>query len=211
MNLDPDRFANFFCNAVEAQRGQCFESEAAVGDVIGDAGLVTAICARRSLDAQTEHAALAALSRLYEVPPLLSPAKNRLRLSVVICTRNRAALLERCLAAVAAQERPCDELVVVDNGSSDHTSEVIARSPARRVFLSEPSIPLARNAGARAATGDIICYTDDDAVPDPRWLQAIEQAFLRDERIGIVGGDAAPAPWQRGAIARFFAQYMGGA
>lgn len=135
-----------------------------------------------------------------------------LRLSVLICTRNRAALLDRTLDAIAAQTRSADEIVVLDNGSTDTTAEVLdrwsARLPLRRAYLAAPSIPAARNAAARAATGDVLCYTDDDALPAPGWLAALEAAFQRDPRIGIVGGDTHNVDPST-AIDAFFAHHMG--
>lgn len=136
-----------------------------------------------------------------------------LRLSVIIITRNRAELLRRALEALRHQRRPPDEVVVVNNGSSDHTAQVIAEAaehlPVRAVDEPTPGIPRARNAGARAATGDVLCYTDDDATADPGWLEALEDRFQRDPRIGLVGGETLPDDQQPGLIARFFQEYMG--
>lgn len=156
------------------------------------------------------YAVLGAIAARIDRPPPTRPPP--LRLSVLVCTRNRAALLEGTLAAIAAQARPADEVVVVDNGSTDATPALLDRwstvLPLRRVHLATPSIPAARNAAARAATGDILCYTDDDALPEPGSLAAIEAAFLRDERIGIVGGDTRNvAP--NTSIDAFFAHHMG--
>ncbi|HMV70359.1 MAG TPA: glycosyltransferase family A protein, partial [Myxococcota bacterium] len=135
------------------------------------------------------------------------------RVSVIIITRDRAPLLRRALAALRDQRRAPDEVVVVDNGSSDDTPEVIREAaawlPIVHVFEPIAGIPRARNAGAGAATGDLLCYTDDDATADPGWLAAIEDRFQRDPRIGLVGGETLPDDRQTGIIARFFREYMG--
>ncbi len=159
-------------------------------------------------------AAAAELARLTGTPPPPA-APARLTVSVVICTRNRAPLLRAALASIAAQTRAPDQLVVLDNGSSDDTPAVIAAFAHSAPFavdahtLAEPSIPAARNAGARAARGDVIAFLDDDAVARPDWLERLVAALERDPRVGVVGGDLVPAPAQRGVIADFFRQYMG--
>jgi cellulose synthase/poly-beta-1,6-N-acetylglucosamine synthase-like glycosyltransferase len=135
------------------------------------------------------------------------------RVSVLICTRNRRELLRTALDALTRQTRAPDEVVVVNNGSTDGTEAVLdafsARLPLRAVWLEQPGIPGARNAALAAATGDILCFTDDDAIADPGWLAAIEDRFLRDPRVGLVGGETLPDPAQPGLIAAFFRVYMG--
>lgn len=96
-------------------------------------------------------------------------------LSVVICTRDRDRILAGGLAAVAAAEKPAGlslEVVVIDNGSSDPTPDVIAgfadRLPIRRVPEPKPGVAHARNRGIDEARGRFILWFDDDArvVPD---------------------------------------------
>ena len=131
----------------------------------------------------------------------------------MVCTRDRAAPLDRFLGRVAAQSRPADEVVVVDNGSTDGTAAVAERwsasLPVRYVFHAPPGVPGARNAGIAAAGGDVIVYADDDTEPEPAWLAALEEPFLRDPHIGVVGGEVLQARAQRGPIADFFRRYMG--
>jgi hypothetical protein len=115
-----------------------------------------------------------------------------LTISLVLVTRNRARLLERCLNSVRAQLRPPDELVVVDNGSTDETAEVVRRFqpayPVRYIVETRPGVGCARAAGCVAATGDILAFIDDDAIPEPGWLTAMEETFCLDPRVGVVGG-----------------------
>ena len=56
---------------------------------------------------------------------------------------------------------------------------------------------------------DVIVYADDDTEPEPAWLAALEEPFLRDPHIGVVGGEVLQARAQRGPIADFFRRYMG--
>ena len=71
--------------------------------------------------------------------------------SVVIPVRDDAEMLARCLAALAAQTRPADEIVVVDNGSSDDSASVARSAGARVVAEATPGIPQAASTGYDAA------------------------------------------------------------
>jgi glycosyltransferase involved in cell wall biosynthesis len=93
--------------------------------------------------------------------------------SIVVPTRDRRAVLERCLGSLAAQ-RGLDsfEIVVVDDGSADGdgVSALVAAQPLARLVRTRGAGPAAaRNAGVRAAVGDMICFTDDDCEPQPEW------------------------------------------
>ena len=115
-------------------------------------------------------------------------------ISLVICTRNRAAALERCLEPVAALRHDGPwELIVVDNGSTDESAAVIARFAARgsiRVRAVEQlvkGLSNARNAGVAAAAGDIVLFTDDDCYVAPDLLDACAVAFA-DPAVGYATG-----------------------
>jgi hypothetical protein len=120
------------------------------------------------------------------------PDLESLSISVIIITRSRSRQLKRCLESLAHLARKPEELIVVDNGSTDDTRELVhsykPSFPVKYVYESQIGIGTARNRGVKESTGDICAFTDDDAVVDPHWLTAIESAFLRDPTIGIVGG-----------------------
>ncbi len=121
-----------------------------------------------------------------EPPPAATP------LSVVVCTRERAADLARCLDGLRSIAAAGHEVIVVDNAPvTDATAEIAARHPVR--YVREPRVGLshARNRGLREARHAIVAYTDDDAVPDARWVDALAQPFA-DERIGCVTGLVMP-------------------
>lgn len=114
-------------------------------------------------------------------------------ISVVICTRDRASQLERCLRAVSRLQYPAYEVVVVDNApSSDATRGVAAAANVRYVVEERPGLDWARNRGLAAARHGIIAYTDDDTEVDPRWLASIATAFA-DPAVGAVTGLVIPA------------------
>ena len=126
--------------------------------------------------------------------------RKRLPITVGLITRNRAGDLVNALASLLIQLRAPDEVVVVDNGSTDGTRDVVAsfadRLPIVYAHLDEPSIPGARNLVLETATREVVAFTDDDAICEPEWLDSVERAFLRADNIGIVGGwvEHWPAP-----------------
>lgn len=121
------------------------------------------------------------------------------QISVVICTRNRAAQLERTLST-ACNLKGADavswELCVIDNGSSDETRNVVEsfgpKLPIR--YVSEPIAGLsnARNRGVAEARGRYICWTDDDVELDSGWLAAYASAFERHPKAAVFGGRIVP-------------------
>jgi glycosyltransferase involved in cell wall biosynthesis len=117
-----------------------------------------------------------------------------MRLSVVVCTRNRASQLRACLDSIGGLSVAVPwELVVVDNGSTDETADVLRRFG--RVFLHpltvveepHPGLGRARNRGWRATAGELIAFTDDDCYPADDYLSQIVACF-EDSRLGFVGG-----------------------
>ena len=99
--------------------------------------------------------------------------------TVVICTRDRPMLLERCLEAVSRLVYPKFDVLVVDNAPRDGRSrEVAARAGVQYVVEPKVGLSRARNRGARACHTEIIAYLDDDAVPEPEWLSGLAQEFV---------------------------------
>lgn len=119
--------------------------------------------------------------------------ESRLSISVMIITRNRAESLKDTLTSLTRQTRQPDEVVVVDNSSTDNTKEIISsfsdKLNIKYVYEAVKGIPHARNAGVRNAISDIIASIDDDCVADENWLKYIEIPFIKDPNIGVVGGN----------------------
>src|SRR6476620_7911729 len=98
--------------------------------------------------------------------------------SVIVCTRNRANYLTRFLESLLSQE--CSErfeVVIVDNGSTDETPELIKEwcsqhTHFRSVLESRIGLSSAKNAGARSAQGHLLVFTDDDVLLEPHWLHS---------------------------------------
>ena len=145
-------------------------------------------------------------------PMVLDDPHARLGITVGIITRNRASDLTECLESLTRQVRRPDEVLVVDNGSTDRTSAVIdtfrERLPLTVEFLAQAGIPSARNKVLESARHEVIAFTDDDCVLEPGWLQAVERGFLRADNIGMVGGwvchEHTPSP---SAIDTYYATF----
>lgn len=110
--------------------------------------------------------------------------------SVVVPSKDDADLLRRCLAALAAQTRPADEIIVVDNGSTDATSAVARAAGARVIFEPESGVLAASAAGYDAARTDVIARIDADCVPGTDWLEKLVSAFADDPTLAAVTGGA---------------------
>jgi glycosyltransferase involved in cell wall biosynthesis len=131
-------------------------------------------------------------------------------ISAVISTFDRAGFLAELLGALEAQDLPGGEfeVVVVDNGSSDTTWEVlqdaVARTPLRlaavRRAVNRGPAP-GRNAGVAASRGPIVAITDDDCLPSPAWLREVRAAFADGTDVvqGTVqaepAGHSVMGPW----------------
>lgn len=116
--------------------------------------------------------------------------------SVIIPTRNRPEMLERCLTALDGQTIPRDdfEVIVVDDGGTAALDGVVARHARIRLLRQENRGPaVARNAGIAAARGEVIVLTDDDCRPEPEWLAELARAVAETPESGI-GGNVKPAP-----------------
>jgi glycosyltransferase involved in cell wall biosynthesis len=120
-----------------------------------------------------------------------------MKASVIIPTRNRAEVLAPCLESLARQTLAADafEVLVVDNGSTDHTADVVAGFASRldvaRHFAAEPGLHVGRHAGMRQARSDVLMFADDDIVAGPDWVRSVVDAFA-DARVGLVGGNNLP-------------------
>jgi glycosyltransferase involved in cell wall biosynthesis len=122
-------------------------------------------------------------------------------ISVLICTYNRASMLEQTLHALAQSTIPdrCGvEIVVVDNNSTDDTAEVIRRAaaagpiPIHYIHERQQGKSFALNAGITVARGDIIALTDDDVWPAADWLDRIVANFRTSDDVVFVFGKVLP-------------------
>ena len=136
--------------------------------------------------------ALAAVSRAFAEVPLPLDARWP-RVSVIVCTYNGSQTIRDCMEGLARLEYPDFEVIVVNDGSTDQTAQIVSEYPFRLVSTENRGLSAARNTGMLAATGDIVAYTDDDARPDPHWLQYLAHAFSKYGFAGVGGPNVAPA------------------
>ncbi|MEX2195814.1 MAG: glycosyltransferase family 2 protein [Thermoleophilaceae bacterium] len=108
--------------------------------------------------------------------------------SVVVPTSNRASYLEVALASIARQDTD-HEVIVVDDGSSDRTPQVVAAAGVRCIRHDPPrGANAARNAGMEAAAADLVALVDDDVEAPPGWLRALADGAQRHPGAEAFGG-----------------------
>lgn len=132
--------------------------------------------------------------------------ENRsLLVSVVVCTYNRAQLLENCLQSLDKQsiDRKTYEVIVVDNNSTDDTQSVVKKTirhhpNIRLVTERRQGLSFARNRGWKEARGRYVAYIDDDALAEPHWIEQIICFISNYPMVSVFGG-----PYSRFSIAPF--------
>lgn len=122
-----------------------------------------------------------------------------MRITVAICTWNRAELLAQTLEQMTRLRVPGGinwELLVVNNRCTDNTDAVLrqyaGRLPLRRCWEPELGLSHARNRAVAEATGDYLIWTDDDVLADEDWLEEYHRAFERWPEAAVFGGPIAP-------------------
>ncbi|BCU76634.1 glycosyltransferase [Luteolibacter sp. LG18] len=141
----------------------------------------------------TEKPALAAVTEAFAHSP--APPRGMPRISVIVCTRNGRERIGGCLEAIARMTDSDFETIVVDDGSEDGTGDFVARwfPEVTLLRLSPGGLSAARNAGAAAATGTILAFTDDDCEPDREWVTRLRRTFASG-RFAAAGGPNLPPP-----------------
>ena len=111
------------------------------------------------------------------------------RISVIVCAHNEARYLPACLHSLLAQTRPPDEILVIDNASTDQTATVAWQVPGVRV-VDEPrkGLPRARETGRHHATGDVLAYLDADCRAPLMWVERLERRFRADPSLVALSG-----------------------
>lgn len=110
-------------------------------------------------------------------------------ISIVIPAFNEAKNIQKCLQSLKAQDYSGEtEIIVVDNNSSDNTADLARQEGAMVVFEKQAGVIFAREAGTRAASGQIIVQTDADSFYTPHWLSTIVETFSKNpDAVAVIG------------------------
>lgn len=143
-----------------------------------------------------------ALSNLLPNPP----PTTSLRFSIIVCTRNGRERIGACLEAIhkSYKSHGSYDTVVVDDGSTDGTADFVERNHpwAKLVRLPPGGLSTARNAGAAAASGEILAFTDDDCEPDIEWISRLGPLYRQGIFAAAGGPNLPPAPrtWEEAVV-----------
>jgi glycosyltransferase involved in cell wall biosynthesis len=131
-------------------------------------------------------------------------AMNSTGLSIIVPAFNSARELRESLPALTRSMSPGDELLVVDDGSTDDTAAVAAAAGARVLALGRKSGPsTARNHGAHHAAGSILLFVDADVVVRPDVMARIRDAFAQEPRVAAIFGSYDATPRAAGLVSRY--------
>lgn len=115
------------------------------------------------------------------------------RVSIVVCTYNGARYIRQTCESLARLDYPNYEVIVVSDGSTDETLDILADFDFNVVSVQNGGLSRARNLGLQMATGEIVAYLDDDAYPDEHWLKYLAWSFHTTRHAGIGGPNFPPA------------------
>jgi glycosyltransferase involved in cell wall biosynthesis len=115
------------------------------------------------------------------------------KVSVVVCSYNGARTLHDCLASLEKISYPDYEVIFVDDGSRDHSQEIVKGFPGvRNIRQDNMGLSVARNVGIHASTGEIVAFTDSDCMADPDWLYFLVHALQSGDFAAVGGPNISP-------------------
>lgn len=117
------------------------------------------------------------------------PEPTEFSISVIVPVYNGGETIRATIEHLLRQSLPPDEIIVVDDGSTDETVNILRSFGSRIKVLSKTNggPASARNAGIRASLGTLIAFTDSDCFPDQDWLQELVKGFYSLEIVGVGG------------------------
>jgi O-antigen biosynthesis protein len=135
-------------------------------------------------------AALRTVRKAYSEVPFGSTSRWP-KFSVIVCTFNGSKTISKNLESLSKLQYPNYEVIVVNDGSNDITEaivkEYVHKYGFKLITTENRGLSNARNTGLESATGEIVAYVDDDAYPDPNWLNYLAIEFRKTNHVGIGG------------------------
>lgn len=132
--------------------------------------------------------------KLSPMPKTISTSLNPL-VSIIICTSDRPIFLEKALQSIALINYQNFEVIIIDASSTMETSEIVSKASTKYSFklsflkVEPKNISYSRNMGIKLATGSIVAFFDDDAVPPSEWIEQLLNIYSqRGEKCAAVGG-----------------------
>ena len=117
-------------------------------------------------------------------------------ISVIVCAHNEERFIGACLHSLLAQTRPPDEIILINNASTDATAAVARGIRGVRVIDEHrKGLVVARERGRRDAAGDVLVYVDADCRAPLTWLERIEARFARDASLLALSGNYRFYDW----------------
>lgn len=136
--------------------------------------------------------ALETVKRLYRSSHYSLTTTDWPKVSVVVASYNGGRTLDECLRSLANLSYPDYEVIVIDDGSTDNTPEIVARHDVRCLRTENRGLSCARNLGIESATGEIVAFIDSDAYADPDWLYFMVKALSEQKAAAVGGPNLAP-------------------
>ncbi len=122
--------------------------------------------------------------------------------SVIVPVYNGARTIRACLESLLGQRYPC-EIIVVENGSTDDTSQQVERYAVRLARCEQRGPAAARNAGIACSQAEVIAFTDADCIADPGWVEELVKPYAEAEVGGVGGEIRAYTDGERSEVERF--------
>jgi peptidoglycan-N-acetylglucosamine deacetylase len=130
-------------------------------------------------------------------------------ISIVIPAYNEENYISQCLESLKSQDYPGEyEIIVVDNASTDKTAEVAEESGAKVIFCPEKGVFYARQAGAEAASGEIIIQADADTIYPEDWLARIDRHFATHPNSIALAGEYRYKNPMKWAKVEYFSRFI---
>ncbi len=130
------------------------------------------------------------------------PGSAEQAFTVVVASRDRAALLGDTLAAVKRTLRPIDRVIVVDSASHDAraVAAIVEGSGGTLIRCDRPGVSRARNVGWRSASTELVAFTDDDCLPSDGWIETLVEVFSGSPAPDFVTGRVVPDGGRTGRV-----------